>query len=67
MRRSILNEVIEVEKEIQGRAAIEKRRSEEWIDKVRKEADEEAAGEEERLKKSLCFSEKNVCCTFIVI
>lgn len=52
MEKDILTKVIEVEKEIQDTLDGEKRRSEEWVEKVRMEIEEEVIKEDEDLKKS---------------
>lgn len=50
--KDILSKVIGVEKEIQERLIVEKERSVEWLEKVKREAEEAVAAEEERLKES---------------
>ncbi len=52
MERDILAEVISAEKEIQKCIELEKTKAHEWIERVRREAEEELAREEERLKGS---------------
>ncbi|MDI6801939.1 MAG: hypothetical protein QMD01_07810 [Thermodesulfovibrionales bacterium] len=47
----MLNEVIEVERDIQGRLLIEKRKAGEWVDEVKKKAEEDIRLEEKRIKK----------------
>lgn len=50
MEKDILGKVIEVEKEIQERLRLEKSKSKEWLEGVKREVEEEIAREEERLK-----------------
>ncbi len=52
MVKGILSEVIEVEKEIQKRLEIERLNAHEWLEKIRREAADETAGEEARLKEA---------------
>jgi len=52
MCKDILNRIIEVENEIRGRLEIEKRKAIEWVEKVKKDAEEEVEREEEGLKDS---------------
>lgn len=59
MEKDILSRVIEVEKEIQERLRAEKERSVEWLEKVKREAEEAVASDEERLKES--FENAKVC------
>jgi len=53
MQKDILSEVIEVEKEIQKGLEIEKAKSHDWLEKVKKESEEELAREEKNIKESL--------------
>jgi vacuolar-type H+-ATPase subunit H len=53
MDRNLLSEVIEVEKDIQRRYDLEKARSREWLDRMRKEMEESYAREEQRIAQSL--------------
>jgi hypothetical protein len=53
MEKDILSRVIGVEKEIQERLIAEKEKSVEWLEKVRREAEEEVAAAEVKLKESL--------------
>lgn len=46
----MLNEVIEVEREIHGRLLMEKRKAEEWINEVKEKAEKDILSEEERIK-----------------
>lgn len=46
----MLNEVIEVEREINGRLLAEKRKAEEWINEVKEKAEKDILSEEERIK-----------------
>lgn len=48
----ILSDVIETEQEIQTILERERKKSLEWIERVRAEVEREIAGEEERLKES---------------
>lgn len=50
MERDVLDEVIEIEKEINGRLLAEKRKAVEWVDEVKKKAEEDILSEEERIK-----------------
>ena len=59
MEKDILSRVIEVEKEIQERLRTEKERSVEWLEKVKREAEEAVAGDEERLRES--FEDAKAC------
>lgn len=52
MGSDILREVIEVEMEVQRNLEAEKKRAHEWLEGVRREAEEEVAQEEERFKGS---------------
>jgi vacuolar-type H+-ATPase subunit H len=56
MQKDILSEVIEVEKEIQKCLEIEKAKSHDWLEKVKKESEEELAREEKNIKESLSKS-----------
>lgn len=47
----MLNEVIEVERDIHGRLLAEKRKAGEWVDEVKKKAEKDILSEEERIKK----------------
>lgn len=51
MKKSILNEVIEVERDIQERLMVEKKKASEWVDEVKKKAEKDILSEEERIKK----------------
>ena len=51
MEKDILSRVIEVEKEIQEKLREEKGKSLEWLEGVKREAEEELAREEERLRE----------------
>jgi len=50
--KDILSKVIGVEKEIQDRLMVEKERSLEWLEKVKKEAEEGVSAEEEGVRGS---------------
>ncbi len=47
----MLDEVIEVERDIHGRLLAEKRKAGEWVDEVKKKAEKDILSEEERIKK----------------
>jgi len=51
MEKDILSKVIEVEREIQERLREEKSKSLEWVERAKKEVEEELAREEEGLKE----------------
>ena len=53
MQKDILSEVIEVEKEIQKCLEVEKAKSNEWLEKVKKESEDELVREEKKIKESL--------------
>lgn len=53
MEKDILSEVIEVEKEIQKCLEVEKAKSHDWLEKVKKESEEELVREERTIKESL--------------
>ena len=53
MEKDILSEVIEVEKEIQKCLEVEKEKSHDWLEKVKKESEEELVREERNIKESL--------------
>ncbi len=53
MEKDILSEVIEVEKEIQKCLEVEKAKSHDWLEKVKKESEEELVREERNIKESL--------------
>ena len=53
MQKDILSEVIEVEKEIQKCLEDEKAKSQDWLQKVKKESAEELVREEKSIKESL--------------
>jgi vacuolar-type H+-ATPase subunit H len=53
MQKDILSEVIEVEKEIQKCLEVEKEKSRDWLEKVKKESELELAREEKNIKESL--------------
>lgn len=59
MEKDILSKVIGVEKEIQDVLDIEKRKSEEWLEGVKKEVEEEFLREEGTLKESLKKAEED--------
>ncbi|MDI6729331.1 MAG: hypothetical protein QMD44_10465 [Thermodesulfovibrionales bacterium] len=50
MERDMLNEVIEVEREIHGRLLMEKRKAEEWVNEVKEKAEKDILSEEGRIK-----------------
>jgi hypothetical protein len=50
MEKDILSEVIEVEKEIQKCLEVEKAKSHDWLEKVKKESEEELVREERNIK-----------------
>jgi hypothetical protein len=52
MEKDILKEVIEVEKEVHEKIQIEKRISQEWLEKIKKDTEPEVLKEEENLKGS---------------
>ncbi len=52
MGKDILHEIIAVETGIQRNIEIEKEKTNEWIGKVRRDAEDEIVREEERLKES---------------
>lgn len=58
--KDILSKVIGVEKEIQDRLMLEKEKSLEWLEKVKKEAEEAVSREEERLKGSFESAKMNL-------
>ena len=51
MDRGILNEVIEVEKEIQKSLDVERQKTREWLDTVKREAQETFNQEKEKLQR----------------
>jgi vacuolar-type H+-ATPase subunit H len=51
MERDMLNEVIEVERDIHERLLAEKRKAGEWVDEVKKKAEKDILLEDERIKK----------------
>ncbi|HTP04795.1 MAG TPA: hypothetical protein VMM54_06540 [Nitrospirota bacterium] len=53
MQKDILSEVIDVEKEIQKGLDVEKEKSHDWLEKVKKETEEELVREEKNIKESL--------------
>jgi vacuolar-type H+-ATPase subunit H len=53
MGNDILHEVIAVETEIQRNIEIEKKKTNEWIEKVKRDAEDEIGLEEERIKESV--------------
>lgn len=53
MQKDILSEVIDVEKEIQKGLEVEKEKSHDWLEKVKKETEEELVREEKNIKESL--------------
>jgi vacuolar-type H+-ATPase subunit H len=56
MDDDILSQVVEVEKEVQQRIEIEKKMSQEWLENVKKEAEEKVLIEEKELKKNVTDS-----------
>ncbi len=50
MKKDILAEIIEIEKDIQKKLDVETLKSKEWLEKVRREAEDEIAGKEESLR-----------------
>jgi len=50
MERDVLNEVIEVERDIMGRLLAEKRKAGEWIDEVKKKTENDILSAEKRIK-----------------
>jgi predicted adenine nucleotide alpha hydrolase (AANH) superfamily ATPase len=52
MEEDILSKVIEVEKEIQKGLETEKVKAQEWLEKIKKESEEEIMKEEYRLKEA---------------
>lgn len=52
MGNDILHEIIAVETEIQRNIEIEKEKTNEWIEKVKRDAEDEIGRDEERLKES---------------
>jgi hypothetical protein len=59
MERDIISKVVGVEKEIQDRLDLEKRRADEWLKKVKEEAEEEIRGEGKTLKESFTKAKKD--------
>jgi vacuolar-type H+-ATPase subunit H len=53
MQKDILSEVIEAEKEIQQRLEVEKAKSRDWLENVKKESEEKLVREEKNIKESL--------------
>ncbi|HUI67275.1 MAG TPA: hypothetical protein VL087_03610 [Nitrospirota bacterium] len=53
MQKDILSEVIEAEKEIQQRLEVEKAKSHDWLENVKKECEEKLLREEKDIKESL--------------
>ena len=53
MDDDILSRVVEVEREVQQRLDVEKKMSLDWIEKVKKEAEERVIAEEKKLKEAL--------------
>jgi vacuolar-type H+-ATPase subunit H len=53
MERDILSQVIEAEKEIQHCLDLEKIKAREWLERVKKECEEEFTREEKNIKESL--------------
>ncbi|MGD0886869.1 MAG: hypothetical protein ABSA46_18665 [Thermodesulfovibrionales bacterium] len=53
METNILSEVVAVEREIQRCIEIEKEKSREWIEKVKKESQEELLREQEKIHETL--------------
>ncbi len=51
MGRDVLNEVIDVERDIRERLLAEKKKAGEWVDEVKKKAEKDILSEEERIKK----------------
>ena len=52
MDNDILHDIIAVETEIQRNTELEKEKTNKWIEKVKRDAEDEIAREEERLKES---------------
>jgi vacuolar-type H+-ATPase subunit H len=52
MGNDILHEIIAVETEIQGKIEIEKEKTDELVEKVKRDAEDEIVREEDRLKES---------------
>lgn len=53
MDDDVLSKVVEVEREIQQRLDIEKKMSRDWIEQVKKEAEERIAAEEKKLQEEM--------------
>ncbi|UCD35503.1 MAG: hypothetical protein JSU90_01335 [Nitrospiraceae bacterium] len=53
MDDDILSRVVEVEREVQQRLDVEKKMSLDWIEKVKKEAEERVVAEEKKLKEEM--------------
>ena len=53
MEKDILSEVIDVEREIQKCLDLEKIKSREWLEKVKKESEEELVLEEKKIREAL--------------
>jgi vacuolar-type H+-ATPase subunit H len=56
MDNGTLSRIIEVEKELQERFESEKKRSQEWLDRLRREYEKELKAEEERAEELLAKS-----------
>jgi vacuolar-type H+-ATPase subunit H len=56
MENGTLSRIIEVEKELQERFESEKKRSQEWLERVRRESEKELKAEEERAEELLAKS-----------
>jgi vacuolar-type H+-ATPase subunit H len=50
MKRDMLNEVIDVERDIHERLLAEKTKAMQWVDEVRKKAEKDILSEEEKIK-----------------
>ena len=59
MDDDILGKVVEVEKEVQQRLEIEKKMSQEWLKKVKKDAEEKVVAEEAEIKEAFNVALKN--------
>lgn len=58
MDDDILSKVVEVEKEVRQKIDIEKKMSGEWMENIKKEAEQKILSEEEDLKKALSNATK---------
>jgi vacuolar-type H+-ATPase subunit H len=59
MDDDILSKVVEVEKEVQQRLEIEKKMSQEWLEKAERDAEEKVLAEEAEIKEAFNFALKN--------